>query len=130
MQKKALFFMPDDPSFDESTSAGIRTFDHVGRVSFSAALVAYEARSDTGWISMIYEKEQLVPAYVPGPTPRPAETFAQFKDYWLSLYAPQIEAVLSSNPKNLGFHAPRWFLPKAKGRAGQNDNPFPLDRCL
>jgi hypothetical protein len=115
MDKKAVLIAPDGPYSGESTCEEITVFGIPGQVSFGAAVLAYEARSKTGWISMAYEDERLVPVYVPGPAPQTGETLAQFKVRWLSFYSAQLEAFLSSNPKNLAVDSSRWFDFGSKG---------------
>jgi hypothetical protein len=124
MQKRALLIAPDGPYADDSTSEEIRVFGIPTRVSFSAALFAYEAQCDLGWCSLINENERLVPSYAPGPTRKSGETFARFKDRWLSFYSARLEEAFSSNPKNLALHSSRWvsFALKTKGVAKGDDH--------
>jgi len=108
MQKKAVLIAPDGPHFGEAAGAEIRVFGQPFRISVGAALIAYEADSDTCWCNMVREHEQLALVYVPGPRRSPGETFKQFRERWLVFYTAQIEATLSSDPKNLELRSAKW----------------------
>jgi hypothetical protein len=108
MQKKAVFMAPDGPHFNEATGADIRIFGSPTRISASAAMLAYETGSDTGWCSLTLSSERLVPVFALGPRRNRGESYECFRDRWLSFYSSQIEAVLASNPRNLSMLSSRW----------------------
>ena len=122
MQKEAVLIAPDGPYLGDSARAEIRVFGFPARVSMTAAFLAFEAKSDTGWCNLVRENGRFVPVYVPGPRPDAGEPFEPFKDRWLSFYATQIERVLSSDPKNLTVPVPHWSFLGIEGPRKANAN--------
>lgn len=113
MQGKAVLMAPDGPHYGTSSAATIEVLGLKTTISHGAALMAYEANSETGWISALRQGDMFVPQFVPGPRRRKGEIYSNYRDRWLSFYEERLNCALSSGPENL-IPFGRWAAPHAK----------------
>jgi len=112
-QGKAVLMAPDGPHYGNSSGATIEVLGLKTTISQGAAVIAYEANCDTGWISAVRRGRMFVPQYVAGPRRAEGEHYKAFRDRWLSFYAQCIEKALSSEPENLVPNT-RWASPHSQ----------------
>jgi hypothetical protein len=104
-QQKIVLTAADGPVFNPSSACEISVLGTPVRISTGAALIAYEANCDTGWYTVVREGEQFVPVCKTGPSRNASESFAEYKDRWMSFYAAEIEKALTGDPRNLAIGA-------------------------
>lgn len=109
VQGKAVLMAPDGPHYGETSSVEVEIFGLKAKISEGAAVLAYESKCDTGWISAVRRGNMFVPDYLPGPRRLQGETYKVFRDRWVSFYVRCIERAFSS-PENL-VPISRWATP-------------------
>ncbi|HEX4794029.1 MAG TPA: hypothetical protein VH370_09565 [Humisphaera sp.] len=112
-QGRAVLMAPDGPHFADSAGMTIEVLGLKTKVSEGAAVLAYESKCDTGWISAIRQGNMFVPEYVPGPRRLEGESYRNFRDRWVSFYADRLHCALSSRPENLVLIS-RWASPHSQ----------------
>ncbi len=99
MDKRPFLIAPDGRNGKLASSISVLGRDLM--VGDGAAFLAYEAKCQTAWFTVVRGETGFVPLFVPGPRREEPEKFNDFKDRLLDFYQKQIEAVFSGDPRNI-----------------------------
>jgi hypothetical protein len=104
-EKKSVIMSPDGPYGKHSCA--MHVLGRRAEMADGAAFLAYEAKCDTAWFTVVRDDNGFLPDIQLGPRREDGERYGQFQQRLCDFYGERIDALYSGDPRNIAL-SKRW----------------------